>query len=107
MDKKTQIIKPKYYKIYKDIVDKKFPKKKEIIYPLLKKYLTALEITTINNILFNNSAQTTDNQKYKSYNQDDIKVILQFQKNNNLTNIAIAKEFNISRNTISAWKKNF
>ncbi|MCT4666293.1 MAG: hypothetical protein N4A45_13805 [Flavobacteriales bacterium] len=46
-------------------------------------------------------------QRLKSYSEDYIKHILAYQKENNLSNLSVALEFNISRNTISKWKKRF
>ena len=104
MDKETQIIKPNYNRIYKDIVDRKFPEKKEMIYPLLQTTLSVLDIIQINQMLFQS---VNNNQLYKSYTEKDIQYILQYQLENKLTNISLSKQFNISRNTIASWRKIF
>lgn len=44
-------------------------------------------------------------QNLKSYDSDYIKYILNYQKENGLTNIEIASEFKLSKNTIMKWNK--
>ncbi|WP_312553773.1 helix-turn-helix domain-containing protein [Empedobacter brevis] len=95
-----------YYQIYMDLITKKYPEKKEEILPLLKdKKLSALDVIKINKRLFGSSNNM--NGKYRSYIESDIVKILDYQIKNKLNNTQLAKHFNLSRNTVSKWKKIF
>jgi len=110
MDQQVQSLTPDYHQIYSDILEKKFPQKKELCKNFLeKKQLTTLEVLELNKIIFNNSNEKLQatSRKHRSYSKTDIFEILDFQKTNNLTNIQVAKHFKMSRNTIAKWKKNF
>jgi DNA-binding transcriptional regulator YiaG len=100
--------KPDYKRIYSDILKMKFPDKKEIYEKLLfKSNLSSMDVTEINKKIFGKSQFHGFNQKHKSYNQSDILKILDYQKNNKLNNTELAHHFNISRNTITKWRKLF
>lgn len=106
MGSKIQKIAPDYQRIYSDILSRKFPHKKEICKKLLnKKYLSAIDIITLNEKIFGSANQ--DNHKHNSYRKCDILQILDYQKKNMLNNTQLANHFKISRNTISKWKKMF
>lgn len=110
MDKQIQRLGPDYCKIYNDIIDLKYPHKKESCESILqKKQLSALDIIMINRIIFNNTDKNTFefNQKSKSYTNDDIIYILNYQKENSLNNTQTALHFKLSRNSITKWKKIF
>lgn len=98
---------PDYKRIYTDIVEKKFPDKISKILPLLKDNLTVLEIIKINAIIFGKGDNDTkkQNQMHKSYDEKTILHILKFQKDNKCGNTEIAKKFDLSRNTITKWKR--
>jgi DNA-binding transcriptional regulator YiaG len=99
---------PDYRKIYTDILTLKYPDKKEACEKFLfKNELTAIDIININKKIFGNDDYKNLNQKHKSYHKSDIIKILEYQKNNQLNNSQLASHFNMSRNTISKWKKNF
>jgi len=98
-----------YQQIFKDIIDSKFPDKKEKYLPLLKKEkLSALDILKINKRIFGENEQNeTTNQKHRSYSKSDILKILDYQKKHKLNNSQLANHFRLSRNTITKWKKLF
>lgn len=66
---------------------------------------TAMDILLLNNLAFGKKVCTIENQKLHSYDENSIRVILKFQKNNNLNNTELAKHFKISKNTVAKWKK--
>ncbi|NML68277.1 helix-turn-helix domain-containing protein [Chryseobacterium sp. RP-3-3] len=101
---------PNYNKIYLDLIDKKFPEKKEELIPLLAEEIkNSLELIKFNNLIF--TYQKKDilafNQKLRSYDETSIKKIMEYQKTNQLNNQQMANQFRISRNTIAKWKKLF
>lgn len=102
---------PNYKNIYTDIICKKYTENKEELLPLLeKKKWTSLDIITIDNKLCALSKKYTnhyEDQKFRSYDKNTILKILDYQKKHNFNNITIAKEFNLSRNTLCKWKKIF
>lgn len=101
---------PNYKRIFKDIIQLKFPEKENELNPFFEKeQLSALDVIRLNQLLFNSNKkqQQAKNSKYKSYTKTDILKILEYQKKHNLTNIELAKEFKMSRNTITKWKKTY
>lgn len=108
MDQQVQKIRPNYKKIYQDILNDKFPEKKDLLNIVLKKQkFTSLDIIEINQMIFGLQTQEifTENQKHRSYEKLDILQILDFQKKHHLTNSKVAQHFKVSRNSISKWKK--
>ncbi len=104
-----QVIEPNYVRIYKDLIERKFPDKTQLLAEILsKEKLSALEVIDLNGKLFsNNKLAVKLNQKHKSYQKEDILKILKYQSVENLNNTEIAKIYNLSRNTISKWRKEF
>ena len=101
---------PNYKQIYEDILNKKYPHKKEMCESLLaKKKLNCFDVLKINNLIFNDNSKEVlrINQKYRSYDEETIKDVLRYQIKNNLNNTQLATRFTLSRNTISKWKKKF
>ncbi|KQS89990.1 transposase [Chryseobacterium sp. Leaf394] len=101
---------PNYKLIFSDIIDLKHPDKRVACKNLLEKDdLSALDIIKLNTIIFGNSGKDAEifNQKHRTYSQTDIKQIIEYQKKNKLSNIQVARDFKMSRNTISKWKKNY
>ena len=97
---------PDYKLIFTDILDKKFPHKKEKCQILLKKKnLSAMDIIELNNNIFNTPDR--ENQKYRSYSKSDILKILDYQKKHKLNNSQLSKHFKLSRNSVTKWKKMF
>ncbi|WP_288436734.1 HTH domain-containing protein [uncultured Chryseobacterium sp.] len=94
---------PDYKKIYSDMIAEKFPEHKECHKILDKEELSQLDVIVLNNILFNNK----NHNKHRSYSEETILEILRFQKKNNWNNSELAKHFNLSRNTVTKWKKYF
>ncbi|MDN4013432.1 helix-turn-helix domain-containing protein [Chryseobacterium gambrini] len=103
-------LKPDYKKIYLDLIEKKFPeKKKDYDYFFKKEFVSALDIIHLNQKIFksSNSLDENGNQLHKSYDEETIFQILSYQKKNKLNNSQLANHFNLSRNTITKWKKIF
>lgn len=97
---------PDYKLIFTDILDKKFPHKKEKYQILLKKKnLSAMDIIELNNNIF--STPDRENQKYRSYSKSDILKILDYQKKHKLNNSQLSTYFKLSRNSVTKWKKMF
>ncbi|WES95847.1 helix-turn-helix domain-containing protein [Chryseobacterium arthrosphaerae] len=94
---------PDYVKIFSDMISKKFPEKQSICqYFLEKERLSSLDVITITRILFHSSVI---NNKHKSYDDESIDQILEYQRKNKMTNQNTAAIFKLSRNTLAAWKK--
>lgn len=101
---------PDYKTIYTDILNKKYPHKKQDCKNILdKNNISVLDILELNRKIFGNSDKETEsfNQKHRSYSKTDIIKILDYQKKHNLNNIQLARHFKLSRNTIAKWKKIF
>lgn len=100
--------KPDYKKIYEDIISFNYPEKMEICRNLLNKNeWTALDVISINNILFDKDIDRSNNSKFRSYDEQTIVKILHYQKELGLNNSELALHFRLSRNTVSKWKKIF
>ncbi|SKB98299.1 hypothetical protein SAMN05660477_02214 [Soonwooa buanensis] len=94
-----------YRKIYTDILEQKYPEKLEDCKAILSKTeLSSLDILCLNEKIFGKKTHR-DNSKLHSYFKDDIVKILEFQKKNCLTVTDLAKHYNLSRNTITKWKR--
>jgi len=101
-------IKPNYQRIFEDIIIKRCPKRKEEFnHYLTKKQFSIMDVITLNAKIFKlNDKETLDfNQKHKSYDQETILQILTYQNKEKLNNIQLANHFNLSRNTVSKWKR--
>ncbi|PQA91468.1 transposase [Chryseobacterium shigense] len=101
---------PNYKKIYTEIIVKKYPEKYESCYPILQKeVLSVLDVIKLNQLIFAFEDLETSifNQKHKAYDKATILNILEYQKRNGYTNMRIADEFKLSRNSIAKWKKIF
>ncbi|MGU9940420.1 helix-turn-helix domain-containing protein, partial [Empedobacter brevis] len=101
---------PDYKKIYEDILNIKYPEKKEICQGILNKTtLSTFDVIALNRKIFGekNLNIKSLNQKYRSYSILDRKEILDYQKKHNLNNNELANHFKLSRNTIAKWKKMF
>lgn len=106
---KVKITIPDYKRIYSDLIEEKFPDKKECRVILNKEKLSELDIIKLNMILFNDNNKETAvfNQMHRSYNKKTILEILQYQRKNQLNNTQLANHFKLSRNTVAKWKKIF
>ncbi|RXM50619.1 MULTISPECIES: helix-turn-helix domain-containing protein [unclassified Chryseobacterium] len=106
---KNQLNKPNYIKIFSDIIEFKFPQKKNQDFPLLQKdSLSALEVIKMNKMVFDTTENNEDmNQKHRCYDEETIRNILEYQRKNKFNNIQLAKHFKLSRNTVSKWRKIF
>ncbi|MGN7756790.1 helix-turn-helix domain-containing protein [Chryseobacterium sp. 22532] len=106
MEKST----PDYHRIYNDIINKKYPDRKEECKVLLNKQkLSVLDIIELNRKIFGKSDQPTEvfNQNHRSYNKSSILEILDYQEKNRLNNLQLAQHFKLSRNTIAKWRRLF
>ncbi|AYZ12790.1 helix-turn-helix domain-containing protein [Chryseobacterium arthrosphaerae] len=98
---------PNYKKIYSDILNAKYAEKIPYCLPILnKKNLSSTDIIRLNKIIFGTEGNLY-NQKHKSYDEPAILEILNYQKIHQCNNSQLAKQFNVSRNTIAKWKKMF
>ena len=96
---------PNYSLIFLDIILQKHPEKYEECKAILNKNeFNFLDVLYINYKIFGTLSKET--QKHRSYSERDILLILNFQKSNCLNNLETAKYFNISRNSLTRWKKN-
>nr|WP_315034693.1 helix-turn-helix domain-containing protein [uncultured Chryseobacterium sp.] len=100
---------PNYRKIFEDILEIKFPDKKEVCHKILKKKkLTHFDIIKLNDLIFEHEYNSFSiNQQYRAYNYETILEILKYQVKNGLNNRELASHFMMSRNTIAKWKKCF
>ncbi|MCQ4142437.1 helix-turn-helix domain-containing protein [Chryseobacterium sp. EO14] len=101
-------IKPDYKLIFSDIIDKEYPEKREKCQSFLDKdFLSALDIIKLNSLLFEIKDNKKNNlsQKHRSYKKSDVLQIIYYQKKFKLNNSQLAKKFNLSRNTVTKWKK--
>ena len=110
MDGKVQniISAPNYQKIYKDLIQQKFPDKFDLCKSLLQKEsFCTLDVISLNKIIFETRDKDTESfdQKHRCYDEKSIFKILQHQKRLNLNNSQIASIYKLSRNTIAKWKK--
>lgn len=101
---------PDYKRIYTDLINEKFPEKKEALASMLSKQnFSILDVITCSSILSGKEDETVFifNQKHRSFDRQSILEILAYQKNNRYNNAELARHFNLSRNTIARWKKKF
>lgn len=101
---------PDYKRIYTDLVNEKYPEKKEDFKIILsKKNFSVLDVIQCNSILDDREDKNTFNfnQKHRSFDQQSILEILDYQKKHNWNNSQLAQHFKLSRNTIAKWKKKF
>ena len=98
-------VSPDYKRIYMDLLELKYPEKKEACSVILNKHkVTALDVIRINRIIF---GKKKTKRIHRSYDENSITEILKYQRDNDLTNVDLSREFGISRNTIAKWKKLF
>lgn len=101
---------PDYKRIYTDLINERFPEKKEAFATILsKKDFSILDVIICSSILSGkeDEAAFTFNQKHRSFDRKSILEILNYQKNKNYNNAELARHFKLSRNTIARWKKKF
>ena len=103
-----QELRPNYKKIFEDIVEKKCPERlQEFNHYFSKENFTIMDVIEINDKIFGLTDKDTMifNQKHKSYDQETILQILAYQQKEKLSNIQLANHFNLSRNTVSKWRR--
>ncbi len=97
-----------YKGIYRDLITKKFPEKlPEFQYFFNKESLTELDVLQISKRLSVANKISTQKYQHKAYSKSTILKILDYQKKNRLSNSQLANHFEISRNTVTKWKKIF
>ncbi|MDN3692311.1 helix-turn-helix domain-containing protein [Chryseobacterium tructae] len=88
-----------------DILELKYPEKKEICAEVLnKEELETLDVIMLNTMIFGDH-KSNQNQRHKSYDKNSILEILNYQKKNPCSNKDLSLLFKISRNTITKWKR--
>ncbi|WP_366795373.1 helix-turn-helix domain-containing protein [uncultured Chryseobacterium sp.] len=100
---------PDYKRIYTDMIRIKYPEKHAQCSDILKKDdLEFLDIIRMNTIITDrNKERMGDNQKLRSYNKITILKILYHQQKHGMNNSELARHFQLSRNTVTKWKKHF
>ncbi|MBE4950212.1 transposase [Chryseobacterium culicis] len=102
---------PDYKQIYTDILEEKFPEKLTDTALILKldTLHSAFDILKFNQLIFGEPEYTVgfNSQRLRSYDEASILKILRYQKQNELTNLQLGRQFKISRNTIAKWKNIF
>lgn len=99
-----------YKTLYTDIINDIYPNKLLQCQEILdKQVLNILDILELNKLIFGDEYKNNIevNQKFKSYSRQDILLILDYQRKNQLNNSQLANHFNLSRNTVAKWKKVF
>lgn len=103
-----QELKPDYKKIFEDIIEKKCPERRHEFNQFLNKdSLSITDVIRLNNLIFGLSDKATMdfNQKHRSYDNQTILEILNYQQEQNLNNVELANHFKLSRNTVSKWRR--
>jgi len=102
--------KPDYNKIFLDLIKIKFPEKlQQYKHLLTDKELSSLDVLQLNKEIFGTPDKETHklNQRGRSYDKETIFKILDYQRKNKWTNVKLAQHFQLSRNTITSWKRKF
>lgn len=109
MDRKKQkITQPYYKKIYTDILTMKFPEKIDECNSILsKEELGILDIIQLNQRIFGSEEISSENQRLRSYDDETVIQILEYQKKYRLNNTQLSNHYKLSRNTITKWKIHF
>lgn len=109
MDREKQkVTQPYYKKIYTDILTRKFPEKiNECQSILSKEKLNVLDIIQLNQRIFGSDDISSANQRLRSYDDQSIIKILEYQKKYKLNNTQLSNHYKLSRNTIAKWKNRF
>ncbi len=103
--KRKQIQSPDYKMIFTDIIRSKCPEKESLFKEFLNKdKFSSMDVINLNQLIF--KANKTS-RKHRSYDKADIIKILEYQKKHQLNNFQLAEHFQISRNTVTSWKKKF
>lgn len=101
---------PNYKQIYTDLLQEKYPEKMKDFESFFNKdHLSQLDVITLNEKIFGkqNSENNVFNQKFRAYSKSDILKILDHQKEYKLNNSQLANHFDLSRNTVTKWRKLF
>lgn len=98
-----------YKQIFSDIIAENYPEKigSHVLKRRIGNIRNVMDVIFLNNFIFGGTESTEENQKLRSYDKDAILCILEYQKKNKLNNSQVAIYFNLSRNTISKWRKTY
>ncbi|TGN27876.1 helix-turn-helix domain-containing protein [Empedobacter tilapiae] len=97
-----------YKTLYTDILIELYPERLPFCQEIMnKKILSVLDILELNRLVFGEQHYKNKalNQKFKSYSEQDILLILDYQKKHKLNDSQLANHFKLSRNTVAKWKK--
>lgn len=102
-------MRPDYIKIYSDIINNNFPEKRYLLKHFVHKdFLKTTDVIKINQMIFGEFKKSKSrNAKHKSYDEKSIEEILNDQKKNKYSNVYVANKYNISSNTLTAWKRKY
>lgn len=99
---------PNYKLIYTDIINEKYPEKidNQRIASKIDNLSTVMDILELNKLIFGETHLPTayKNQRLRSYDENSVLKILDYQKKNKLNNTQVANHFKMSRNTLAKWK---
>ncbi|SIR55723.1 hypothetical protein SAMN05880573_1277 [Chryseobacterium sp. RU33C] len=100
---------PNYKKIYTDMISMKYPHKMEECQEILNRNkINSLDVIILNNILLGRDQNSIKlNSNLRSFDKDSIVFMLEYQVRHNLNNLQLAAHFNLSRNTVTKWKRIF
>ncbi|SIQ45652.1 hypothetical protein SAMN05880573_105216 [Chryseobacterium sp. RU33C] len=101
---------PNYKKIYHDIILKICPEREtEFNFFLEKENLFSWDIVRLDNLIFHSkdSDSIIFDQRHRSYDDETIIYIINYQEENKLNNSLTSKYFRISKNTLTKWKKRY
>lgn len=109
MAQKTLDKGPNYHRIFQDIIARiECSNVIECQKILHKEVLTSNDVIKINNLIFKKkNKEKKSNFRLRSYDKASIRMMLDYQKKNHLTNVQTAEYFAVSRNSISKWRKWF
>lgn len=102
--------KPNYKKIFEDMIAKNCPDRRNEFSKFLNKdHLPVMDVIKLSAEIFKKDNKDTliFNQGHKSYDEEAIITILQYQEKENLNNTQVANHFKLSRNTVAKWKKQY
>lgn len=101
--------KPDFAKIFKEMAQKNEISVLKYQRILEQKNWDSLDVIEANDLLF--TSQTKENIKFnkrhKAYDENSIKRLLEYQRQNELNNSEMTRLFGISRNTLARWHKIF
>lgn len=101
---------PDYKKIYTDLITQKYPHMMDKCRSFLEKdHLMTYDVLKLSLMITGKDDDETRsfNARHKSYDTTTILRILDHQKKYKCSNLQLASYFNLSRNTVTKWRKMF